>query len=410
MTKLLSFLSQSFNPTFRFGDEGAGGGAAPAEDNSNLFDGLPIPDELRDDPELMADAKAFQDAKNKPEEPVTPEKKEPDAAAASKDASPQRDEKKGDAVNDKAGDEEVEYVFDSDVDIGDVKFSKDTLKVLPPDVLENLGKVKTSLGETAQRLADSEKKNQALLEDPIIAERMRLINEGKSNQSYVQIGVTRNTKDALSAELKSKGLTDEEITEVFEKVKQELEFDIDANVKAAVNNTLTVHKQEQVAAKTIEDGKQLVSKLASMNSDLTDEKVRNWCLDSKRRGTGPQGGLTYRDLIDLSDRIGVEGIYAAIARDHNLPFALNSKERDKQIVNNERQKLINALGGKAVAKAMRQAAAPASAAKQVPASIVNEGGVDKSKLNDPEYLDNLLANAKSDKEVFEIQNMIRSQR
>jgi hypothetical protein len=110
--------------------------------------------------------------------------------------------------------------------------------------------------------------------------------------------------------------------------------------------------------------------------------------------------------VRLEESIGVEGIFAAVAKAHDLPVAINTKKRDGEIEKSAIEKVLEKIGVKAIAKSMR------SSGKGAGASITDQGkgGIDPKKLNDAAYVDDLINTAGTDDELFALQRQARASR
>jgi hypothetical protein len=359
-----------------------------------------VPAELQDDAAFLEDLAVL--VGDKPvAEPGEEPSREPDPANT--------DIKPEDKPAEEEPEDEGELVFENDLDIGDVKFSKDILKTFDKGVVENLGKLKVALDENKAKVEEFEGYKANLLKDPVIADRIARKAAGTDTQPYVKVGVTKETKAAVVSALEAQGLSEEDANAVFETMRSEVSKDLEYFETHIRSNTLLETESKREVERIDAEGKATISNIAKMNKDLTEDAVREWCLDPARKGSAKNGGLTYADLVRLKESVGEEAVYTAIAKTKNLPVVINTKDRDKKMVLAERNKYIEATGAKRVAKAMKGASV-GTAQNVKGGTIDNEGGIlDKSKLGDYGYVEDLLSRAKDEKEIFEIQKQLIKQ-
>jgi hypothetical protein len=414
MKSIRKLFESAINLKFKAGEDlGVGGGADATPEPPappDLFAGFNLPDELRNDPEMID---LMNDQKPPADPAIDPEKK----PVAEPKVDPVEPKKPEAADDDK-------FTFEADVQVGDLVFKKESLANLPNDVLENLGNLKTKMEDLNQQVTSKSQEVEEFLKDPVIAFQAKRIAEGRGAEPLPMVGVTKETQTALLSTLQDKhGLTKDEATDVFNSVKAEIEADIKFNVEHAVKNSLGEFKQTVEAKENRSKGCNLLSQVNDMLAKVKPEIALKDADMSKiielgekhpqylafKNGPGKFFDYWTEKLGSWSKfaQMSPEEIYAPVAAKLGLPVAINTKARDEKIALSEREKAINALGAKRVAKAMSQRSAPASTTG-TQASIDNLSGIDKSKLNDPEYIENLITGAKSDTEVFQIQQFLKS--
>ena len=403
------------------GDGSGGGGTEtaviddkgdPGEiSNEELFKDTGVPLELWDDPEIRSEVLNQRksedgdiDDDKTPDDDKGKDGKLPEDKTIDKDKSGKSKDDKTDGEDD-----DFEIEFENDVEIGDIKISKDTLKTLGKDGIESLGKLKVTLNESNEEVSQYKKDKKVMMEDPVIADRMNRIREGTANKPYTQHGITVDTKNAIVSRLIENGLDQSVAETIFkETILKEINKDFELNLRASLNNSLLSYKQTVDAEKVVDEGKKIIQEIADMNKKLSYEQVFNWCIDPARKGSGEKGGMTYKDLVLMKVRLGPEAIYASIAKANDLPVIINTKERDKKIIQKDRDKYFDAIGAKKVAKAMKKSKPGTEG--QTDASIDKDGAIiDKGKLNDQEYIGDILSKANTVDEMMDIQRSLIKQ-
>jgi hypothetical protein len=303
--------------------------------------------------------------------------------------------------------------------VGDVTFKKEDLGNTPPQILENVASLKEHIESMTKRIEEVQREHDQTLEDPIIRDRVARIKEGVADQPYSVNAISKNTVEALSSVLKAKGMEDAEIAEVMETAKREIALDVEDNVRKAVANRLTAWQRDQELEGSKRKGFEILQKLEALNPKMKLKETDFRKLFEVRDGkyVHPEMNSDIGRVFKYwADRIGdwkrfaqmdPAEVYAAAAAKFGLPVALNTKDRDARIVAGERNRILEALGGKKIAKAMSTGKdGQASRAKK--GSVDDDGAIDKERLNDPEYQAQLLDSAKTEEEIFEVQKMIKA--
>ena len=402
------------------GDGGAGANPPPRADFKGLAN---LPDDILDDPDLIDAANELNAGKD--DDSGKGDAGKPDDSAGDDDAGKgddagddadnddgmDDDAGKGKDKKDDAGDakedDDITLQFDNDVQIGDVTFGKDILAKTPVEVVESLGKLKEKLDAVTTELTETKSGYEKNLEDPIIKDRLARIKEGKADQPYSSYGISKETNDAVTKALDEAGLTEEDIGKVMELVKKEVAIDVEDNVQAYIKTAQQKQGAEVARERIKARGQEILKEVAGMHKSLTPEKVREWCMNPARKGSGEKGNLTYGDIAAFADRFGSDALYAAIAKEMKLPVVMNAEERDKKIIQSDRERLLAAMGAKSV-KAMgaSQKAKGASAGK--PGTVLDDGVIDDEKLGDLDYAGAFIDNAVEDDDIFAAQKMIKS--
>jgi len=409
--------------------------ATAAAETEAMFTEANIPTDLMDDPEIMDDLRAAKIAKGD-------ENNDDDNSAADggngggagdkpADPPPKADESgdkpDGDAADDSSGDEAKDaddstFEFENDVAIGDVTFTKDELKDMPTGTLESISKLKQKIEDLTSQASTATGQNRQVLADPVIQERMRRIQEGKGNEPYLA-ALTSDTQNAVVKALGELDITPEEAETFYKDVllKNVME-DVSAVVNGEISNRTMVQQQEQAVKEAKANGMKILLGMAEHNPSL---KIDETNLDNLKPGHPEwqkfEGGIgkIQQKLIEKGithwtqvSRFSSASLYAMAAAELGMPVAINTKERDSKIAQNERSKLIEAMGGKRIAKAMSSSRSTpaASGAAGAGGSLDNEGAIDDARLDDPEYVDSLFAGSMSDEDDFRIQEMVRARR
>lgn len=395
--KLMQRLMAQLTPRFYEGEGGAPAGAPPPAAEPPKVDMSRFPAELQDDKAFAEDiAKMLGE-----EVPKTEEKPAEEKPAEEKPAADPMTETEEDIKDDD------ELTFENDLEVEGVKFTKDDLKTLPKGMLENLGKLKATIDEIKSKSTALEEFKAEISKDPIIADRLERAKAGRTSEKYnVPAGVTKETGEAITNVLKAKGLDENAINEVLATVKKEVATDMDLYGQTVLNNSLLQAEYNRTVEKTNEEGKAFIKELAKMGEGLTEESVREWCLDPARKGAAKNSGLTYTDLLKLRESLGPEAIFAAIAKAKGLPVVLNTKERDKKLLANDRKKYIELTGAKKVAKAMKDAS---QGSVKAGSSIADDGAtISGEKLNSYDYIMELMSKATDDREIFALQAKLKA--
>lgn len=420
------------------GGDGAGGGEGDkgGENVADLFANAPVrvSDDLEDDPEMAEAIKAANAAMADDGKGDKDGKggKKPDDAGDGDKMGAGADDKGGDADKDKnLEDENTKYSFEGDLEIGDVKFTKDALNELPTPVLENLGKMKTKIDSLSEQVANAQTRSDELLNDPVVKERDKAIRDGRANEPYAT-GMTKEAHTAISAALKKLDLDEAEIETFFKEVLiKEYSQDLEFSTANAVKNRVTTMQREENLTQNRNKSFDLLRDCLQHNQNLAVEEKdfsKFFTVDDKGRVTGfdkthpeykkfSEGPMkifdywatkrktSWADFVQLSTK----EIYAAAAAANNLPVAINTESRDQNIVQGERQKIIESLGGKRVADAMSNSGkASSSQDSAAHASLDNQGAIDDSKLDDPEYVDQLMTSAETEEDLLGIHKMLKN--
>lgn len=327
------------------------------------------------------------------------------SAADDKGAGAADDKGAGGAADDKgagAAADEFDIEVSADVVIGDVTLKKEILSKLDEPTLTAIATLKEKFDGAVKEASEVKDAFAKFEEDPVIAERLSRIAAGKAAEQYPAVGITKNTYQAVSKALADKGVSEADAAEILKVVLTEANQDLQFHVGATLKNAALQSGAEQQQAQIDTRGKAVISEIAKMNEKLSDDVVREWCMDPGRKGSAKNGGMNYADLVTMADRLGVDAIYAAIAKAKGLPVAINTADRDKTIAKTAAEKVLNGIGVKRIAKSVRQASAGGSS----PASVSGNNSIDPAKIDDPEYIDRLYDSAKTDAEMFEIQSQV----
>ncbi|HUX58623.1 MAG TPA: hypothetical protein VMV77_16755 [Bacteroidales bacterium] len=415
-----------------------------------LFDGANISDELKDDPDFIKEIEELKEIEQPEKDPVKdPEKvvdknavkdtelkfeKENEIVYKEKKDSDGEDaivEKVNDdgTYNIKVGDkvienvkidnlgkpEEPSYTYENDVTIEGMTFKKEVLQKTPVEILENLGNLITKNKELNEQITSSSTANEEILNDPIVKERMRRIEEGKGNESYATYGMSKETRKLLEETLE---LKEDEIIEV----NKEFEKDMAENVNLAVKSILLKNKTEQESRERGKAGVDALLALGDINEAFKiketniekiweqKEKHPEWNTFNKGIGRYQKhlmekfGYKRYEELAKFKDN--PKALYAMIAADLGEPVAFNTKSRDFKIRQTERDKMLSMFNPKKLDKAMKQSKDTVKTTEKE-ATIVDFGAIDKGKLSDPDYVGALIDNAKDEEEIFAIQNLVK---
>jgi hypothetical protein len=434
---LLNRIRNSIEMCFRCynADGGAGGGAGggDAGEVKDLLARAPIniPDGLEDDPDILDAIRDANMAGGSDDD-------EGDKGGAG-DKSGGDDAKMGDGAGDEGGsddnksgedDTDVKYTFEEDLTVGDVMFTKDALNELPTPVLANLGKMKQHIDSLSEKVRNADSRSEELLKDPVIKERVSAIRDGRANDPY-GTGMTKESHAAIKDALLKLDLGEDEVDTFLKDVlvkefNQDLEFSTANAVKNRVGeiertNTLTQNRTK--AFGVLRDALQFNSDFKVDEQDIS----KFFSIDDRGRVTGfnrshpeyekfssgaqkifdywaNRRKSSWADFAQLSSK----EVYAAAAAFYNMPVAINTADRDTKIRQSERDNIIQSLGGKRAADVMsKDGKASTSKDGDVHASIDNTGAIDDKKLDDPEYVDNLLNSAETDEELMETHRMLR---
>lgn len=415
ISRLRKRILEDFEKTFRcYADaDGVSGGAG----DNGAGDGVALPAGLEDDPDMKEFLEGLQTRNNSAggDDGAAGDGNKDgagdgdDSAAGNKDGDGAGADGKdsGDGENGSGdGDDALKtYEFEGDIAVGDVTFTKDTLNSLPAEVVENIGQLKQSIDTLKADVATANNQRDGLMQDPIIKHRADMIRSGKANELY-STGMTNDAVKNISEALKKFDLDESEINSFIKDVLvKEFNADLEYSARLATNNALLSFKNEQEAQKTNEEGKATIERIAKMNDSLTPEMIRQWCVSPERGGSGENGGMTYSDLVKFAKGYGDEVLYAAIAKKYNLPAIINAADHNSKIRKDERAKLIEALGGKVVADKLSKEKTP-TARSGKKASIVDDGVIDEKRINDPEYIADILDKATDDTALFAAQRLL----
>jgi hypothetical protein len=395
----------------------------------DLFKGTNIPEEIQDDPEIIADLQAEKKEKpaEKPAEKSIEDKFDTSKEYLFKDGEKEEaavveKENEDGSVNIKIGDKLIEnvkkdqlltppeltYEFENDVTIDDITFKKDVLKKTPVEVLENISR----LTEKVKNLTGSTTAKEALLNDPIIKDRIQRIESGKGEEPYAVYGMSKQTAEKLKSELE---LTDEEMKVVYDQFKEDMED----NVRKVISTEKAKSIQETRSKEDARKGMNVLLGLAEINPAFkikeTDiekiwtqgERHPEWKVFSEGIGKFQKHLIDKYGMKRYSEvtRFTPKALYAMVAADLDMPVAINTGERDRKIRMSEREKLLSIFNPKKIAGAMKSKSGDETTKQH--ASIDNDGAISKETLmGDTGYIDKVYDAAKTDDDIFEAQKLM----
>jgi hypothetical protein len=392
-------------------DKGTGGAADRTVDLATLLPGKTIATALHDDEAFLSEIDNMVSASKPKDVPTTGAPKDvPPKDAPPKDApttgAPQKDKPPADEPSkDAPSDDDFSIEIPDDVTIDGVVFKKDELSKVDKSVVVGLADIKGKLESAVKDRDETKNAFKAFQNDPVIADRIKRLSEGKANEPYASVGVTKETFSAISDALRERGVSDEDAAAILQVVIKEANTDLKYHVESVAKNLSLRNGVEDAAKKTDARGMEIIKDIVKLSPNLTEDIVRKWCTDPERKGTAKTGGLSYSDVVKISESIGVEGLFAAVAKANNLPIAINTGDRDKTIAKSAVEKALDAIGVKRIAKSMR------TSGQDSKASISDAGkGIDPKRINDPNYIDKLLDTAKTDDDMFKIQKQFKEAR
>jgi hypothetical protein len=398
MKNILDFIP------FRFydGEEGAGGGGegsssaeagSPGDGSSGsetaattLPEGFGgnVPKEFLDSyldssPELKENvtAKPNKEKPAKADDDTSPEDhtdtaEGDDKNSAADDTEPgegegkEKSETEGDDKNSATGEDE-EMEFADDVIQG---LKGEHLKALPKEA-------RIALAEFYQQhtgIADEHKSLKERLEsleaDPVVKLRQDLKRKGQEN--FDVRGITVKEKENLIARIRNKtGLDPEEAEAVFNEVEESIKAIAGEQAEDVLHNRVIEEDQARKANETISKGRNIFLQLGKFNKALAFKETdgnKFWKDTGKKDEQGRpifepddkhpeaklyaekivplihtlgKAGMNYGMLVKLQDEIGLDGIYAMVAKKHGLPVAINTGERDKKMLLDDRKKVLD---------------------------------------------------------------------
>ena len=311
--------------------------------------------------------------------------------------------------------EEATYTYENDVTIEGMTFKKEVLQKTPTEVLENLGSLINKNKELTEQIDTLGTANNEFFEDPVIKQRMKRLEEGKGDVAYATYGMSKETRKLLEETLE---LKPEEIVDI----NKEFEKDMVDNVNLAVKDILIKNKIENDTKEQAEKGMKVLLGFGEINPEFKIEETnieKLWTQKEKHsewnkfiKNTGryqkhlieKMGFKRYSDLAIYKPKT----LYAMVATDLGEPVAFNTTERDKKIRQTERDKVLAIFNPKELtrgSKPMKSKSAPETTKKKT--SVIDDSPIDKSKFEDENYVASLYEAAKSDEEIFKIQDMVK---
>lgn len=335
------------------------------------------------------------------------------------DATP--DDKAKDDGKKKDGEDDQEFEFTEDVDIGGIKFTKEELKETPLQVLKNFATIKSQLDVATADKVTAENTSSEILNDPIVKERIDRINDGRGDEPYSYYAVSKQTEKYIIDKV---GLDPgiKEDKEIIDGLYEEIGKDFKDNVGKAVNNTSMQNdkkaKQDAQAEKGMEN---LLAVQEFLPEDVRikeknieklfklQAKHPDWENFTKEKGLGKvqdelisMGFKSFNSLSKMDPKV----LYSMAAAKLGWPVAFNTKSRDDKMLKDEKDNILKLFNPKMVAKGLGKSGKKASSKDG--GSVIDGTMIDVKKLGDPLYIQGLYDKAKTG-EIFKIQADIQRQ-
>jgi len=408
-------------------------GSAEQSVEQELFNGMDIPEEVKDDPELkeLVGEKSEEDSQsekeeeketnsekeeeNKKQEEEKGEEKTEEGEEGEKEEEEKGNEEKKEGEDDNGNEEFADTEF-ADTEIAGENLSADELKNIPEDTLAKISKVKDAVDQAQKEKEGLQQQYQEIMDDPVVKARLNDLENGQEQRI--------NTK--LTQE-EYKGIEDAIDNGDVDKANSLIEKSIQNRADGYVNEKLDSFKQEQEFEEEKRSAADTLLKLGEFNEDLKLNLDREKFLkidennpeySKYEKGVGKilsrlselnQDGVI-GNVPKYINKMGAEKLYAAFAHEMGWPVAFNTTERDKNIAKSEKEKLLSKFKKAATGEETKKSNKKETNTSGEEANLEDQGGVNKEKTRDPEYIEKLLDDAKSDEEIFEIQEMLKNKK
>lgn len=372
----------SMIPTMFFeGEDGAVGSAAVVADPAPAKDvvtdvfgsnsGVPkefLQASIDNDPDFQ-EVLEFEKETKKSDKNKKPEDHSDETENADdKNADDQESERDGDepkaetTPDDKNSGEEEEFEFADDVIKG---LKGEHLKAIPREAQLAIADFHTQAAEIQKERDTLKETLEALESDPVVRLRKELKNQG--TDVFDVRGITNKEKAALTEKLVNFGLNQEEAEKVFSMFDETINAVAKEKAEDILHNRAIEEENRRKTDETLTNGRNLFLKLGQFNDALkfketdgnkfwTKTSDGQWAPNEKHpeykkfaekvlpvmEALG-KAGIKYGTLINLEKEIGIDGIYAMLAKKHGLPVAINTGERDKKMLRSELKKRMGAL-------------------------------------------------------------------
>ena len=380
-----------------------------------------VPDELADDPVYQEEMQEFQNSL----------KQEESSESDSESESESENTEQEDDNSSTEKDEDVKYEY-QDTEIDGIPFKADDLKNTPKAVLEGTGKIVIEARKAREERDSLQQQLDQLMESPLIKMSADRIKAGKGNEQINIPDLSNAERNQIAKYVNSTvdGLEESEVAKLTNLVANVSKVIAEKDAQNYVHN-LALHQKE---AQQTQERKKATSDallgLSQFNSNLAGLKdVSIWDFYSEKPdATGnyaenkqhPQWetyektikpvvdvfakkGMGFSQIADFVNKFGQKALYTAAAEELKLPVAFNTEERDRKMIKDEFDGIFNR---KQIAKGM-----PGGSDGKPNATVTGEtGAIDRNRLDDVSYVNDLFDNADTDEELEDLMNIIRKKK
>lgn len=317
------------------------------------------------------------------------------------DAGASENEPEGKVADDKNSGDGTQVEFEDNVIEGlkGADFAK-----LPIEAQEALGKFYSSTKEKEEVLAKTQKELDALMQDPIVKQRIDLLSKGKTQ--FDVRGFNQQEKNSIIEKIQNKyGLDQSEAEGIFNELKDGMQQVARDMAQDIAHNSVINNENQRRAQEVSRKGAETLLKIAEFNPELAVKETDlfkfysqnpdgTWVYNEKhpeiekfKNGIGKAQKLFHKIGLSNFDSIvnaGSKALYAMAAAELGWPVALNTGKRDQKIVSDARRKALEPFI-RSGAKSLSKDTSAAPGQRPSSSSLVIDG-IDAVRLNtDPAY-------------------------